>query len=183
MVSMNWPCVAVARSSLRNVLRIKASRAPWSRRVGVFEDWVTRLGYPDILGNSGFDVRTGEKFATLEPWNLGTLEPWNPGTLEPYNRGMLKELSARERAHLKARAHALEPVVHAGNSGVTDTLVAEVDRALTSHELIKVKIGTDDRQLRVAIGNEICARTGAAAVHRVGKVVILWRPRPEEAAD
>jgi len=88
-------------------------------------------------------------------------------------------LTARERAHLKARAHALEPVVQAGNSGLTDRLVAEVDRALTAHELIKVKVNADDREERVAIGAEICARTGATAVHRVGKVLILWRPRPE----
>ena len=91
---------------------------------------------------------------------------------------MATTLTNRERAHLKARAHALEPVVHIGNSGVTDALVAEVERALTAHELIKVKVGTDDRAGRAAIGDEICARTGATAVHRVGKVVILWRPRP-----
>jgi len=88
-------------------------------------------------------------------------------------------LTARERAHLKARAHALEPVVQAGSSGVTDTLVAEVDRALTAHELIKVKVNADDRADRFAIGDEICERTGATAVHRVGKVLIMWRPRPE----
>ncbi len=87
-------------------------------------------------------------------------------------------LTNRERAHLKARAHALEPVVHAGSAGLSDSLVAEVDRALTAHELIKVKIASDDRADRVAIGDEICARTGATAVHRVGKVLILWRPRP-----
>ena len=87
-------------------------------------------------------------------------------------------LTNKERAHLKARAHALEPVVHVGGAGVTDALVAEVDRALTAHELIKVKIGTDDRANRAATGDEICARTGATAVHRVGKVIILWRPRP-----
>jgi RNA-binding protein len=92
-------------------------------------------------------------------------------------------LTARERAHLKARAHALEPVVHAGSSGLTDRLLAEVDRALTAHELIKVKVNADDREQRVAIGDEICARTGAAAVHRVGKVLILWRPRPEDSAS
>ena len=93
---------------------------------------------------------------------------------------MATTLTARERAHLKARAHALEPVVQAGSAGVTDALVAEVDRALTAHELIKVKVNTDDRADRAAIGEEICTRTGAAAVHRVGKVVILWRPRPED---
>ena len=65
---------------------------------------------------------------------------------------------------------------------MTDALVTEVDRALTAHELIKVKIGAADRAERVAIGDEICNRTGAAAVHRVGKVIILWRPRPENDA-
>jgi RNA-binding protein len=94
---------------------------------------------------------------------------------------MATPLTARERANLKARAHALEPVVQAGSAGVTDRLVTEVDRALTAHELIKVKVGADDRAERAAIGEEICARTGATAVHRVGKVVILWRPRPADA--
>jgi RNA-binding protein len=90
-------------------------------------------------------------------------------------------LTPRERAHLKARAHALEPVVHIGGSGATDRVVAEVDRALSAHELIKVKINSDDRADRVALGDELCERTGATAVHRVGKVLILWRARPEAA--
>jgi RNA-binding protein len=88
-------------------------------------------------------------------------------------------LTARERAHLKARAHTLEPVVKLGNSGVTDGVVTEVDRVLTAHELIKVRIagGRDERAAR---GDELCARTGATAVHRVGKILILWRPRPAD---
>ena len=110
---------------------------------------------------------------------VGTRQRLCPETLA-LECGMPQALTARERAHLKARAHALEPVVHVGGSGVTDTLAAEVDRALTAHELIKVKVGTDDREQRVAIGNEISARASATVVHRVGKVVILWRPRPEE---
>lgn len=93
---------------------------------------------------------------------------------------MAKPLTTRDRHALKARAHALEPRVHVGGAGITDPLVAEVDRALTAHELIKVKIASDDRDARVAMGDEIAARTEAAMVHRVGKVVILWRPRPDE---
>jgi len=93
---------------------------------------------------------------------------------------MSAPLSARDRARLKARAHALEPVVQVGSTGVTDRLIAEVDRALTAHELIKVKIAVDDRAARIAIGDEVCARTGAAPVHRVGKVLILWRPRRDQ---
>jgi RNA-binding protein len=92
---------------------------------------------------------------------------------------MATPLTARERAHLKARAHALEPVVQTGSSGVTDSLVAEVERALSAHELIKVKVNADDRADRIAIGDEIASRTAASAVHRVGKIVILWRPRSD----
>jgi RNA-binding protein len=91
-------------------------------------------------------------------------------------------LTARERAKLKARAHALEPVVHLGHTGLSDAVVAEVDRALTAHQLIKVKIGGTDRDARKALGDAISARTDAAVVQRVGKVVVLWRPKPEEAA-
>ena len=95
---------------------------------------------------------------------------------------MAASLTARERAHLKARAHALEPVVHIGHSGVTAEVVNEVERALTAHELIKVRIGGADRNERVALGDEIAAKTDAAVVHRVGKVLILWRPTPPDAA-
>lgn len=97
-----------------------------------------------------------------------------------YNQAMAPSLTTRERTHLKARAHALEPRVQVGGAGVTDALVAEVDRTLTAHELIKVKVTTDDREARVSMGDEIAARTDAAVVHRVGKVVILWRPRPAD---
>lgn len=91
-------------------------------------------------------------------------------------------LTPRERAHLKARAHALEPVVQVGNAGLTDKVAAEVDRALTAHELIKVRIGGADREAREELGDAICARAGAAEVQRVGKVLVLWRPRPDEAS-
>jgi RNA-binding protein len=93
---------------------------------------------------------------------------------------MSVSLTPRQRARLKARAHALEPVVHAGQTGLTDALVAEVDRALTAHELIKVKVGAN-RHDRSALAEALCARTDAAAVQQVGKVLVLWRPRPEDA--
>ena len=91
-------------------------------------------------------------------------------------------LTPRERSHLKARAHALEPVVLVGNAGLTDKVAAEVDRALTAHELIKVRIGGADREAREALCDAICARAGAAEVQRVGKVLVLWRPKPDEAS-
>jgi len=90
------------------------------------------------------------------------------------------ELTAKDRARLKARAHTLEPNVSVGNAGITKAVIAEVDRALAKHELVKVKIQVDDRALRKQIGDEIGAAADAAVVHRVGKVVILFRPKPND---
>ena len=92
-------------------------------------------------------------------------------------------LTPRERVKLKARAHALAPVVQIGHAGLSDTVVKEVDRALTAHELIKVRILGDDRDARVALGDALCERTDAALVQRVGKIIALFRPKPEEAED
>lgn len=89
-------------------------------------------------------------------------------------------LTPRQRAQLKARAHVLTPVVHVGQAGLTDTLVAEIDRALTAHELIKVKVGGTDREARAALAEAIATGADAALVQQVGKVFVLWRPRPEE---
>lgn len=89
-------------------------------------------------------------------------------------------LTPRERAHLKARAHALEPVVQVGNAGLTDKVAGEVDRALTAHELIKVRINGADRKAREALCEAIGTRADAAEVQRVGKILVLWRPKPDE---
>ncbi len=63
---------------------------------------------------------------------------------------------------------------------MTDRVVAEIDRALAAHELIKVRVAVADRGERADICEAICARTGAAQVLLVGKVLGLWRPRPTE---
>jgi len=91
-------------------------------------------------------------------------------------------LTSRERTQLKARAHHLKPVVRVGQAGLTDAFVAEVDRALADHELIKVRIDSDDRQMRNDAATDICRRTESAAVQQVGKILVLWRPKPDDTA-
>ena len=86
-----------------------------------------------------------------------------------------------ERKALKARAHALDPVVHLGDKGLTDAVIAEIGRALDAHELIKVRAGGMDRPGREAALAEICARLDAQSVQHIGKVFVLFRARPVEA--
>ena len=89
-------------------------------------------------------------------------------------------LSAVERKALKARAHQLEPVVIVGAKGLTDEVVAEIERALSAHELIKVRAATLERDAREETLLLICEKTGAEAIQQVGKVFVLFRKNQEE---
>lgn len=91
-------------------------------------------------------------------------------------------LTRDERLSLRARAHHLNPVVLLGSAGLTEAVVKETDRALAAHELIKVRIPGDDRDEREAIGAQLAERLGAARVQVIGKLLVLYRPRPEEDA-
>jgi RNA-binding protein len=89
-------------------------------------------------------------------------------------------LSSAERKSLKARAHKLEPVVIVGAKGLTDEVVAEIERALDAHELIKVRAGGQERGARDQALEAICRQTGAQAVQQVGKVFVLFRKKNDE---
>ena len=90
-------------------------------------------------------------------------------------------LSAAERKALKARAHPLEPIVRIGNHGLTDAVVAEIDRALASHELVKIRANAE-RTERETLLIAICLRSGAQPVQHIGKILVVYRPRPPEIA-
>jgi RNA-binding protein len=94
----------------------------------------------------------------------------------------MKSLSPAERRALRARAHHLHPVVMIGEAGLTAAVLHEIDLALKSHELIKVRVLGDDRDRRAAIDSEMCSALDAAEVQTIGKVIVLYRPRPEDDA-
>ncbi len=88
-------------------------------------------------------------------------------------------LTAAERKALKAKAHKLEPVVQIGAKGLTDEVVAEIERALAAHELIKVRAGPLERGERDAALKEILLRASAQSVQQVGKVFVIYRRKPD----
>ena len=93
---------------------------------------------------------------------------------------MSEELALMLRADLKARAHALKPVVWIGSAGLSENVMHELDQGLRSHELIKVKVASDERRTRTAFLNEICDRLGARPVQHIGKILVIYRPQPEQ---
>lgn len=86
------------------------------------------------------------------------------------------ELTSEQRKFLKSQAHALKPVVMIGNAGLTDAVVKETLRALAAHELIKIRVLNDNREEREAWLTEMCAKTGAAPVQHIGKLLLIYKP-------
>ncbi len=91
-------------------------------------------------------------------------------------------LNAVQRRELKARAHALNPVVMISDAGLTPSVLHEIDVSLKSHELIKIRVFGDDRAARAAMIDDISTKLDAALVQHIGKILVLYRPRPEAPA-
>jgi putative YhbY family RNA-binding protein len=94
-----------------------------------------------------------------------------------------KELTPAERQALKGRAHGLKPVVLVGEAGLTPAVVREIERALATHELIKIRVMGTARDSRDALLSEVCAATGSAPVQHIGKVLVVYREKPPEVAE
>jgi RNA-binding protein len=92
------------------------------------------------------------------------------------------QLTADERRALRARAHDLDPVVSISQNGLSESVLKEIDNSLKSHELIKIRVYGDDREVRAAYLAEICEKLEAGAVQQIGKLLVVYRPSEELAA-
>lgn len=71
-------------------------------------------------------------------------------------------------------------MLQVGGKGITDALIAEVAAALEQHELIKVKVAAEDREVRDAMIGELAERSGAALVQRIGHTAVLYKPSKDK---
>ena len=82
-------------------------------------------------------------------------------------------------AFLRSRAHGCKPIVRLGQRGLTDAVVDELERALTDHELVKIRIAAGSRSERRNLLSDLCTRTGAEPVQQLGATATLFRRNPE----
>ncbi|ASI91439.1 MULTISPECIES: ribosome assembly RNA-binding protein YhbY [Vibrio] len=92
-------------------------------------------------------------------------------------------LSTKQKQHLKGLAHALKPVVLLGANGLTEAVLAEVEIALDHHELIKVKVASEDRETKLLIIDAIVRETKAEKVQVIGKTLVLYRQSEQKKIE
>ena len=74
---------------------------------------------------------------------------------------------------LKGIGHDLKPIVMIGNKGITPSIAEEIDRALTDHELIKVKLPAVSKE-----ESDLAAAANATLIHSIGRMALLLRQNP-----
>jgi putative YhbY family RNA-binding protein len=85
-------------------------------------------------------------------------------------------LTLAHRRDLRALSHGIRPVVWIGASGLSESVIRELDLALKSRELIKIRVAEAERETREAMLEEICQRLGAAPVRHIGRILVIYRP-------
>lgn len=89
-------------------------------------------------------------------------------------------LNKKQIQHLKGLAHSLKPTILLGSNGLTEAVVAEIDYTLSHHELIKIKIPTDDKETKSLIVDAICRETNSTMIQVIGKTLIIFRQSEEK---
>lgn len=80
-----------------------------------------------------------------------------------------------DKKQFRAIGHHLKPVVTIAGAGLTENVLAEINRALSDHELIKIKIAVDDRKTRLELVGTACKETQSETVQTIGKVALILR--------
>ena len=88
---------------------------------------------------------------------------------------MYMPLSATLKKQYRTIGHNLNPIVTIAGNGLSESVLAEVERALEDHELIKVKLAITDRLARQETIQTLCHSSGAELVQEIGKVALIYR--------
>ena len=89
--------------------------------------------------------------------------------------------TGRDRRTLTGRGHRLKARIMVGRRGATDAVLAEVRRALTNTDLLKVRIDADSPAETDGLADDIASRVPCHLIQRVGRVALLYRPLQQEA--
>ena len=88
-------------------------------------------------------------------------------------------LTSREKKQFRQIAHHLDAVVTLADVEVSDGVREETDRALSDHELIKVKIALLEKDVRMRAADSLAQACSAEVVQRIGKIAVLYRSNPK----
>ncbi|WP_213880619.1 YhbY family RNA-binding protein [Pseudomonas sp. dw_358] len=88
-------------------------------------------------------------------------------------------LTQEQKKQYKSIGHHLKPVLTVADNGLTEGVLAELERALGDHELIKIKLNILDREARLESIAGLCKAGRADLVQVIGKMALIYRKNPQ----
>lgn len=88
-------------------------------------------------------------------------------------------LSQEQKKQFKSIGHHLKPVLTIADNGLSEGVMAELERALSDHELIKIQLRVAERGDRHALVEELCRSARCELVQSIGKVALVYRKNPK----
>ncbi|HUL58093.1 MAG TPA: ribosome assembly RNA-binding protein YhbY [Anaeromyxobacteraceae bacterium] len=101
-----------------------------------------------------------------------------PAPTSPKKRALMP--AGKLRKALRAAGHHLSPVVQVGKEGVSAAVLRQLDEALATHELVKVKIGTESPEDRFEAADRVAQIEGARVAQVLGRTILVYRRHPEK---
>lgn len=90
-------------------------------------------------------------------------------------------LNQQDKKKFRAIGHHLNPVVTISGNGLSESVLAEINRALTDHELIKIRIN-GDRDQRASVLAAILENTSTIKIQATGGTAVVYKkalePKP-----
>ncbi len=92
-------------------------------------------------------------------------------------------ITAKDRRRLLGESHALNPIAVVSPDAIGDAVVTHIRACLEAHPLAKVRVNADDNATCDAVGAELALRVPCELVKRVGRVLVLHKAAPVDAAE
>lgn len=89
-------------------------------------------------------------------------------------------LSEAQKKFLRGLGHQLKPVIMVGDAGLTKSVFDEFTSTIEHHELIKVRVHTGDRNVRNSIISDLCEKSEATLITRIGNVALIFKKNDQK---
>lgn len=90
-------------------------------------------------------------------------------------------LTSKQRATLRSFANDIETILQVGKGGITQTVVTQIDQALTARELIKIRVLENAPVSAREAANELAKGVSAEVVQVIGTKIVLLRQNKKDS--
>lgn len=91
-------------------------------------------------------------------------------------------LTSKQRSKLRSQANDMDTILQVGKDGIGDTLIKQVDDALTAREMIKIRVLNNQEMSSRQVADEIAEKVQCDVVQVIGTRIVFFRRNEKKGA-